>query len=185
MYRTSRQLHRWVGIVAALFLLMVATTGFLLANKSRWAWMRPPVVEAQKVESSAEIVSVERAADAAFALGHPDLKTMKDVDRVDYRPKSNVFKVISKNGYQEVQVDGKTGAVLSQSFRNDQLTEDLHDLSFFGDLPHDYFLPLVALALFALASSGIGLFFTPVVRRWQFNRRPPGTKGAPGAKKMS
>jgi uncharacterized iron-regulated membrane protein len=176
MYRTSRQLHRWVGIIAALFLLMVATTGFLLANKSRWAWMRPPEVEAQKVEVPSEIVPVERAVAAAFALGHPDLKTMKDVDRVDYRPKSNIFKVISKNGYQEVQVDGKTATVLSHSFRNDQLTEDLHDLSFFGDLPHDWFLPLVALALFTLAGSGIGLFLTPVVRRWRFQRRPEAAK---------
>jgi uncharacterized iron-regulated membrane protein len=89
---------------------------------------------------------------------------------VDYRPKSNIFKVISKEGYREVQVDGKTGKALSDHFRNDQFTEDIHDLSFFGDTPHDYFLPLVALALFALASSGIGLFLTPIVRRRKFER---------------
>jgi uncharacterized iron-regulated membrane protein len=170
MYRSSRQLHRWVGIVAALFLLIVSVTGFLLANKSRWAWMRPPEVTAEKSETPAQIVSIEQAVNAAFALNHPELKTMKDVDRVDYRPKSNIFKVISKEGYREVQVDGKTGKALSDHFRNDQLTEDIHDLSLFGDTAHDWFLPLVALALFALASSGIGLFLTPIVRRRKFER---------------
>lgn len=170
MYRTSRQLHRWVGIIAALFLLLVAFTGFLLANKGRWDWMRPPEVKAEKSETPSEIVTIERAVSAAFALGHPELRTIKDIDRVDYRPKSNIFKVVSKEGYREVQIDGKTGKVLSNHFRADQFTEDLHDLSFFGDGAHDYFLPLVAIALFALASSGIGLFFTPIVRRWKFER---------------
>lgn len=170
MYRASRQLHRWVGIVAALFLLLVATTGFLLANKGRWGWMRPPEVQAEKFEAASEIISIDRALQSAFALGHPELKTIKDIDRVDYRPKSNIFKIVSKEGYREVQVDGKTGKALSDHFRNDQFTEDIHDLSFFGDTAHDYFLPLVALALFALASSGIGLFLTPIVRRRKFER---------------
>jgi len=176
MYRFSRQMHRWVGITAALFLLLISVTGFLLANKGRFAWMRPPEANAEKVSAPVEIVSVARASEAAFALGHPELRSMKDVDRVDYRPKSNIFKVISKEGYREVQVDGKTAKVLSSSFRNDQLTEKLHDLSFFGDIAHGVILSLVALALLALASSGIGLFFTPIWRRIVFKRRGPTPK---------
>ena len=170
MYRSSRQLHRWVGIVSALFLAQIAVTGFLLANKGRFEWLRPPEVEAQQVAGAHEIVSVHAATRAAFALGHPNLRTMKDVDRVDYRPKSNIFKIVSKEGYREVQVDGGTGEVLSHAPRNDQLMEDIHDLSFYADWTHALFLPLVALALFGLAFSGIGLFLTPVYRRWAFRR---------------
>jgi uncharacterized iron-regulated membrane protein len=181
MYRSSRQLHRWVGILASLFLLVLAGSGFLLANKDRWGWMRPPVVKAEEVTLAAEIVSIERAVEAAIALGHPNLKSLDDVDRVDYRPGKNIFKVISNDGYREVQVDGKTGEVLSHSFRTDQLTEDIHDLSFFGKLTHAWLLPVAALALFALAASGIGLFFTPIVRRWQFKRNPPAKKERPTA----
>lgn len=179
MYRSSRQLHRWIGIVSAVFLLLIAGSGFLLANKSRWQWLRPPEVTAEKVSAPEEIVPVSVAANAAFALGHPELKSMKDVDRVDYRPKSNVFKVLSKEGYREVQVDGKTGKVLSSSQRMDQLTEDLHDFSFFGDLFHAWLLPVVALGLFILGGTGIGLFLTPIVRRIRFRKEqkaPPKPK---------
>lgn len=177
MYRNSRQVHRWVGITAALFLLVVSVTGFMLANKARVAWLRPPEVQAQEVADPAQIVSIDAATRAAFAVGHPDLRTMDDVDRVDYRPKSNIFKVVSKDGYREIQVDGATGKVLSHAPRYDQLTEDIHDLSFFGDWAHGLFLPLVALALLALASSGIALFVTPVYRRWVF-RKKGGGQGA-------
>ena len=174
MYRTSRQLHRWVGFCAALFLLVLATTGFLLANKSRWAWMRPPVVKAEAVAVAAEIVTVERVVEAVFALNLVEIRSLGDIDRVDYRPKDNVFKVVSKEGYREVQVDGKTGQVLASSFRPDQFAEDIHDLSFFGKFAHAWLLPLVAIALATLAASGIGLFLTPIVRRWRFNRSKRG-----------
>ncbi len=170
MYRSSRQLHRWIGIVSALFLAVIAVTGFLLANKARIGWLRPPEVQAQEVAGAREVVSVHTVTNAAIALGDPHLLTMKDIDRVDYRPKSNIFKVVSKDGYREVQVDGATGKVLSHAARNDQLVEDIHDLSFFADWTHALFLPLVALALLGLAVSGIGLFLTPVYRRWTFRR---------------
>jgi uncharacterized iron-regulated membrane protein len=179
MYRNSRLLHRWVGIVAALFLIVIAITGFLLANKGRVAWLRTPVAEAMPVTSPTDILPIATIGASAFALGHPELKSMDDVDRFDYRPKDNVFKVQSKDGYREVQVCGKTGRVLSSSFRTDQMVEDIHDMSFFGDLSHAILLPLSALALFGLAASGIGLFFTPVVRRIQFRKRQAGEAKRP------
>ena len=168
MFRILRQSHKWVGVVASLLLVVLATTGFLLATKGKIEWMRPPEAKAEKVESPAEIVSVQVAVEAAFAKGIPELRTMKDVDRVDYRPKSNIFKIISKEGYQEVQVDGKTGKVLTVSFRNDQLAEDIHDFSIFSDLMHEYGLPITALGLLTLAISGIGMFFTPIFRKRKF-----------------
>lgn len=171
MYRNSRQLHKWTGICIAIFLLLISGTGFFLATKDRFDWMRPPEADAVKVESAAELVSVEAAVNSAFALGHPELQSFKDIDRVDYRPKSNIYKVISRDGYREVQVDGKTAQVLSSSFRNDQFMEDLHDFTFFAELAHAWLLPLVAIGLFGLALSGIIIFMTPVYRRWQFKRR--------------
>ena len=171
MYHTSRSAHRWVGVVLSLFLLLIAITGFLLANKSRMAWMRPPEVDAVKVASPEEIRPMSEVVGAAFAVGLAELKDMGDVDRVDYRPKSNIFKVVSKAGYHEVQVDGATAKVLSVAKRNDQWIEDLHDLSFFSDAANAWVLPVVGLGLGALAVSGIGLFFTPVVRRWRFKRK--------------
>ncbi|HEY0867498.1 MAG TPA: PepSY-associated TM helix domain-containing protein, partial [Fimbriimonas sp.] len=106
MYRSTRQLHRWAGILAAIFLLVIAFTGFALANKKRFAFLQPPPAQAQPISDASEIVSVEAAVAAAVALGHGDLKSLDDVDRVDYRPGDNIFKVISNKAYREVQVDG-------------------------------------------------------------------------------
>jgi uncharacterized iron-regulated membrane protein len=177
MYRNARQTHKWIGISLSLFLALLAVTGFFLATKKRFAWMQPPPAEAAQIFLPSEIVTVEMALKAAFALGHDNLQRFEHVDRVDYRPKDNIFKVISNEGYIEVQVDGKTGKVLSSSFRNDQLMEDIHDLSFFADLAHAWLLPAVAIGLATLAATGVAIFMTPVYRRWQFRKR--GQAGRP------
>lgn len=171
MYRFLRVVHRWVGLFASLFLLTIAVTGFLLATKGTFGWVRPPEREGQPIDSPAEIVSIDQAMRAAFGAGLAQLSDVSDIDRVDYRPKSNAFKVLSKAGYHEVQVCGKTGDVLQVASRVDQLSEDIHDLSFFRPELHAYVLPVVALCLVYLSASGIALFFTPVVRRMKFNRR--------------
>jgi uncharacterized iron-regulated membrane protein len=170
MYHRFRSLHRWFGVLAALALLLIAGTGFLLATKKTTDWIRPLERKGTPVESLASVVSVNEAAEAAFALGLPMLKDVKDIDRIDYRPKSNVFKVVSKTGYKEVQVDGATGRVLNVAQRNDQFIEQLHDFSWFHDYANMYGLPVVALALLFLAGSGIGIFFVPILRRRKFKK---------------
>jgi hypothetical protein len=142
-----------------------------LATKGTFGWIRPPEKDGTPVEGLHQVVSVHQAAEAAFAAGIPELQTRKDIDRIDYRPGSNVFKVLSKRGYHEVQVDGSNGQVVQIARRNDQLSEDIHDLSFFADGAHEYGLPAVAICLFALGSSGIVIFMVPVVRRWRFARQ--------------
>lgn len=170
MYRSTRAAHRWVGAILALFMATIAVTGFLLATKGTFGWIRPPESKGEKVDNLNAVVSLGTAADAAFALGIPELKDAGDIDRIDYRPKSNVYKVLSKKGYHEVQVDGATGKVLQVARRNDQLAEDIHDLSFFHDLAKDWGLPVVAIGLLGLSLSGIGMFFVPVLRRAKFKR---------------
>lgn len=171
MYHLFRSLHRWVGLFASVFLLGIGVTGFLLATKGSVGWIRPPERQGQPVDHAGQIVSVQAATEVAFAQNLPQLQAMTDVDRVDYRPKSNVFKVVSKEGYHEVQVCGKTGEVLQVASRNDQLTEDIHDLSFVHGAATAWVLPLVAVCLTYLAGSGIGIFITPIVRRRRFQRR--------------
>ncbi|MBA3725210.1 MAG: PepSY domain-containing protein [Armatimonadetes bacterium] len=69
MYHFIRTGHRWVGIIAALFLATIAVTGFLLATKDTFGWVKPPT------HALADVVSLDRAASAAFALNIPELKT--------------------------------------------------------------------------------------------------------------
>ncbi|HVL39158.1 MAG TPA: PepSY-associated TM helix domain-containing protein [Fimbriimonadaceae bacterium] len=172
MYHNLRWLHRWIGLVGSLFLLVISVTGFLLATKGTVDWIRPPEAEGGEVAGLSQVISLDEAARAAFALNLPKLTAREHIDRIDYRPRSNIFKVLSRENYHEVQVDGATGKVLSVSFRRDQLAEDIHDLSFFASAAHDYWLPVVALLLFGLSISGVVIFFVPIVRRWRFRHRP-------------
>lgn len=171
MYHRTRSLHRWIGFISSLFLAVISVTGFFLAMKGQFAFMRPPVQEASKVERAEDILPMSKVLEFAFAAGHPELSELKEVDRVDYRPKDNVFKVVSKDGYREVQVDGGNGKIVSDAFRNDQLMEDIHDMSFFADVAHGYLLPAVAVGLCFLSISGIIIFLTPIIRRWKFKRQ--------------
>lgn len=165
MYRRLRALHRWIGLVASLFLMTLAVTGTLLATKKTTGWVRPPEREGQSVAGLHEVVPVHQATQSAFALNIPELKSHRDIDRVDYRPKSNVYKIVSKEGYHEVQVCGKTGQVLQVAHRVDQFVEDIHDLSLFAEWMNGFFLPGVGVGLFFLGASGVVIFFVPVFRR--------------------
>ncbi len=171
MYHRLRALHRWIGLIASLFLMTLAVTGTLLATKKTTGWVRPAEADGPKIEALHEVVSVHQATQAAFALGIAELKSHKDIDRVDYRPKSNVFKIVSKRGYHEVQVNGKTGEVLQVAHRVDQYVEDIHDLSLFSDWLNGYFLPFIGLGLFTLGLSGVIIFFVPVFRRIKARRK--------------
>lgn len=177
MYHLLRTVHRWVGIFGSLFLLLISVTGFLLATKGTFGWVRPPERAGAPVDALSEVVSVDRAATAAFALGLPELTARDHIDRIDYRPASNVFKIVSKRGYHEVQVCGATGTVLQVAKRVDQLAEDLHDLSFLHSGLHAYWLPVVAVLLLYLSASGIAMFSTPVLRRWRYRRKVRGSAG--------
>lgn len=169
-YRFLRTAHRWVGLVCSIALLVISITGILLATKSWLGAIRPPEAEGAKISHPSEIVAVEKVLTAAFAVGIAELQEIKHIDRVDYRPKRNIFKVVSKEGYHEVQVCGKTGKVLQVAKRVDQFTEKIHDLSIFGDNFRSFMLPVFGVGLFVLSLTGIVIFFNPIWRRWQFKR---------------
>lgn len=79
-----------------------------------------------------------------------------------------VVKVTSKEGFKEVQVCTNTGKVLGDGTRWDQFAENVHDLRVFHINLRDYLLPFVALGLFGLACTGLGIAAVPVIRRRRF-----------------
>ncbi|MER3413096.1 MAG: hypothetical protein C4340_04275 [Armatimonadota bacterium] len=170
MYHFLRALHRWAGLIGSLSLVLIAGTGFLLATKDILGWVKPPTYEGSALQHHDQIVSVGRAVESAIALGIEEIQTMHDIERVDYRPGKNVFKIVSLRGYHEVQVHGSTGEVLNVGRRWDQLIEDVHDLSFFATWLHNWWLPVIAAVLFTLGISGVTIFFVPVVRRVRYRR---------------
>jgi uncharacterized iron-regulated membrane protein len=178
MYRSLRTLHKWIGLFACVFLTVIAFTGFLLAIKKRTAWLQPPTLDGGEISGPQEVISMAEMYESAKASGGEGFEDFSKLDRVDYRSKQNVYKVRSADGLKEVQVDGKTGEVLSVSPRRDQLMENIHDMNFFSEHLHAWLLPAVALGLFCLGISGCIMFFVPVFRRWKF-RKGGGVTKAP------
>ena len=170
MFRRLRAVHKWVGVFAALFLALISATGFLLAIKGKTEMIRPSTQKGAELARFSDAVSLDTAAKAAIGVGLAELKTLDDIDRIEYHVGKNVYKILSARAYHEVQVDGATGKVLSVGKRNDQMFEDIHDLTFFSEILYDWWLPVVAVGLFTLAVSGLWMFFVPVVRRWKFER---------------
>lgn len=156
--------HKWTGIVLALVLVMIATTGFLLLLKKEFAWIQPPTKKGTEGEL-AEFITTQRLVAVILEQNHPDFQSLEDIDRVDFRPGKRVHKVRSRHHDAEIQVDAVTGAVLSVAHRPSDLIERIHDGSFFGDWVHDSLMPLVAVGLVFLVFSGLYLWLAPVLRK--------------------
>jgi len=169
MFKTLRKIHKWIGVFACLFLMTMAATGFLLAIKKRAEWLQPAALSGGAVDGPGQVIGMDKVYEAV--RGEPGFESFEDIDRIDYRPDKNLFKVRSKDKLYEVQVDGATGEVLKKAPRNDQLTENIHDMSFFSDAMHDWWLPVVAVGLFSLGLTGVVMFFTPYTRRWKYRRK--------------
>jgi uncharacterized iron-regulated membrane protein len=170
MYHFIRKFHRWIGVIIGLVIILIASTGILLALKREFAWIQPPTLAGEKTEDFKDVISIEEAITIALSQGLDDLSEISHIDRVDYRPNKNVFKVVSGAGLHEVQVNGSTGEVLSIGLRRDNLFEAIHDLSFFSEFLRKFFLPIVGLSLLLIACSGFVIFFVPIVRRARFRR---------------
>ena len=171
MFHNIRVIHRLFGIIGSLFLIVLACSGLLLAVKKRFGWIQPPAQKGQKIASMHEVASLGQVADAVFQLKIPELREQKDFYRFELHADKGIFKVMSNEGYHEVQVDAKTARVLSIAKRNDNLIESIHDMSFVSSAMHDWVLPAVAVSLFTLGSSGIYMFSVPFVRRRRFRHR--------------
>jgi hypothetical protein len=85
---------------------------------------------------------------------------------MDVRPDKGIIKVLFKNGYWEVQVDGQTGKVLSVAQRHSDWIEHIHDGSIVNDVFKLAYTNILGIGLFVLAASGLWLWYGPkVIRR--------------------
>lgn len=168
MYKNLRWLHKVCGVVGALSLILIGFTGFFLALKDQFPSIKPPS-EKSKVEIDLhKFVSPAVAIDVAIASNHPNIKSDKDLDRVEIHASKGIYKLISKEGFAELQVDAMTGELLKTGVRNDQLLENIHDLRFFHPSLRTYLLPVIAVILVTLGITGLCIYITPIMRRRKF-----------------
>ncbi len=172
-------IHKWTGIIAALFFAVTATTGFMLLIKKRVAWIQPPTMDGGNggVES---FITNQELFEIVFSQDHADFQSLEDIDRVDFRPNQQVFKVRSEHNHSELQISAVTGEVLISSWRPSDLIEQIHDGSFLAGWIHDWVMPLVSFALLFLVFSGLWLWIEPKLRKRRRKKRQAMKKAAIG-----
>lgn len=162
--------HKWIGIVLAIFYVNLAVTGFLLLIKKKHDWIQP-AEQTPAAGEFHEFVTLQEVVAEVLNAGHPDFKSVEDIDRIDVRPGKRIHKVISVHNYTEMQVDAVTGEILSVAKRRSDFFEKLHDGSWYADRVHDWVMPVVAVGLLTLSITGLYLWYVPWRKRRQIRRR--------------
>lgn len=167
----TRKLHRWGAIVIALPIVIVIGSGLILQLKKDVDWIQPPT---QRGEGAPPTLSFDEILRIARAEPQASIRDWSDIDRLDVRPERGIVKVRAKSRW-EVQIDTRTGKVLSSTARRSDLIETIHDGSFFHDnLKLWLFLP-AGVILLALWITGVYLWLLPgrMRRRARARRTQP------------
>ena len=163
--RTGRRIHRWVGMLLAGVMAVLALTGGFVAFKKQVEYLQPSTRSG--AEGSLEVMLPPvRIAERVLAEGLPEAQSINDIDRIELRPAKRVYKVRLEavdtwSSPVELQVDAITGEILNRGLRGDQLWMDVHSFAVFGTGAKLVTMVLAGLALLWLALSGLYLFFFP------------------------
>lgn len=168
--RSFRKYHRYIGLGLAIFLLISAITGLLLGWKKDAAWIQPPTQKGTpNLTEWLEVETLSQKAKRALTEAHPSQKD-NAVDRLDIRPSRGVAKVLFEKGYWEVQIDGKTGAILSVDKRYSDFIEHIHDGSIISDFFKLISMNVLGMGLLIMVVSGWWLWYGPRLIRAQKRR---------------
>ena len=113
----------------------------------------------------AEWVSIETIVYSANSAIDSVVGRSIAVDKLDVRPAKGIIKVLFKEGYWEVQVDGATGKSLSVLQRHSDWIEHIHDGSIVSDIFKLAYTNLIGWGLLTLAISGFWLWYGPKMVR--------------------
>lgn len=160
--------HKWLGIILAVVLVNIATSGFLLLIKKKVDWIQPSTADASA--PGVLTATFDEILAAARSVPQAGIETWDDVDRLDVRPDKGLVKVRGLSRW-EVQVDTATGEVLQAEYRRSDLIETIHDGSFFGDWMHGWIMPAVAVSVVYFVFSGLWLWLEPIARRRRRRRK--------------
>ncbi len=160
--RLFRRYHKYVGLALASFLLVSALTGLLLGWKKDVGWIQPPTQRSERpgLDQWMDLEYLAETARAALRQAKPGLGDY-GVDRLDIRPDKGIVKVLFVRGWWEVQLDGRSGEVLSVARRNSDWIEALHDGSIVSDGFKLVSMNLLGLGLLLMVLTGLWLWYGP------------------------
>jgi len=158
--RQFRTWHRFIGTGLGFFVIIMSITGILLGWKKNVDLLQPPE---QKGTSSdlTQWVTVESIVQSASHAVDSVVGRTIEVDKLDVRPSKGIIKVLFKEGYWEVQVDGTTGKSLSVMQRHTDWIEQLHDGSIINDFVKLTYSNIIGWGVLILTLSGFWLWYGP------------------------
>jgi len=158
--RQFRSVHKWIGISIVAFMTITSTTGLLLGWKKNVDILQPPTQQGASKNLN-EWVSFEQVAQAAQQALDSISKEPNSIDKMDVRVDKGLVKVLFQRGYWEVQIDGKTGRVLSVAQRHSDWIEHLHDGSIISDGFKLLYTNYIGWGLLLLSATGFWLWYGP------------------------
>jgi uncharacterized iron-regulated membrane protein len=126
--------HLWFGVIFTAALIVISVTGILL-NHKRGLGLMPDVPHEPSAPFAVSLPLDSLAAIALRAVAKPAeaAPTLREVDRMDVRPRDGFVKVRMRDAAStEVTVDIATGRVLHIGARGDVFLEKLHSGEAFG-----------------------------------------------------
>lgn len=162
--RWYRKAHRFVAIPLVAFLFLMGATGLLLAWKDELK-LKPP---ADSIASNGRaLISLDSIRNNAVARIE-NLNLSTEIDRIDYRPKKGLAKVVFVNHFTELQIDCYTGKIVSEKTRTADIIEMIHDGSILDFLFKNsskpaklFYSTITSLGLLFLSFSGFWLWLKP------------------------
>ncbi|WP_374074893.1 PepSY domain-containing protein [Bdellovibrio bacteriovorus] len=161
MARFWRKYHRWISVIITIPFLLTLCTGMLLLFRGQSTWISPKYPSA-----SGELkISFDEILTAAQSVPELQVKTWKDVGRIDIRPESGAITVRAKNSNFEAAIDGATGKVLGVGERMSSLLVSLHEGTYFGlgNIGRFSITFPMTLGVLFLIISGVVIFFQPLL----------------------
>ena len=156
--------------------MIIGVTGLLLG------WKKQTGLVPQTLKSTLNESRPWLSTDTLLQIVNKHLLDSKrqecKVDRLDYRVQKGVIKVIFSGCFLEVQLDGKTGEILSEKQRYSDIIERIHDgsiLDYFLNDRNQFFKLLytswLSLSLIILSVSGFFLWYNPgLIRKRKKNQ---------------
>jgi uncharacterized iron-regulated membrane protein len=160
--------HLWFGVIFTAALIVISVTGILL-NHKRGLGLMPDVPHEPSADFAVSLPLDSLAAIALRAVPMPNggAPTLRDIDRMDVRPRDGFVKVRMRDAAStEVTVDIATGRVLHIGPRGDVFLEKLHSGEAFGGrgvLLGDAAAVVIVITII----TGYWLWITPKRRRFR------------------
>lgn len=166
--RRFRKLHKFIALPVFLFTFLIGITGLLLGWKKQTGLL--PETRKSALDKNTAWVSTEHVMAVAEKFMNDSVQRQCTIDRLDYRPKQGVIKVLFNSCFYEIQIDGKSGAVLSHGRRYSDLIERIHDGSILDFLTGDNtqvfklgYTTWLSISLIGLSLSGFFLWYNPKI----------------------